>query len=255
MAEDFTLTYNGGPYEVLQELIKKRTAWLGEETKNAAVACMIDVTRSLRADTRMAAFRNKSKAIDTGLYAFYDQKRHCWRATSDYLHRSKGAVDIRLSRVELYGVKAKNSHVYKIETERGKVYYVACASAKIALRLEKESARARIKKYKGLAKNALSVAMSKMAVAAPPPGKIGEEVKTKSSQLARVRIMETKDGASVFMTSGVDYGRKALKSGSTDLAMKKAANKVAGMLAQTAKRLPFSVEAPATPFPEVKKRR
>jgi hypothetical protein len=217
---------------------------------------MIDVIRSLRADTRVAAFRNKSKVEDTGLWAYYDSRRKEWRATSDPQKRSKGARDnIRFYRVALWGVKSSDARVWRIKSERGKSYYVAAPSAKAAMDIEKESARGRIAKYKGLARNALSVAMSKLATAVPPPGKIGEEVKRKSSELAQVQIIDSADGTTVHMTSGVNYGVRALKSGSTDLAAKKAANKVAGMLAQAVKTLPFAVEAPKTPFPEVLKRK
>jgi hypothetical protein len=255
MMASVDLSFNGGPFEALQSLLDKRVKWIGEERKNATVACMIDVTRSLRADTKTAVYRNRVEISDTGLKPFFDAKRRMWRATSDLRQASKAAVNIRLKYVELHGVPSRNAHVYKVKTEQGKTYYVAARSQSEAVKIERAAAKRRIEKYKGLARTALTVVMSELATSVPPPGKIGSESKRRASSLAKVKVIDRKNETLVSMTSGVDYGKRALKSGSVDLAVKKAANKIAGYLAKAITRNRLSVEVPQTPFPEVRKRK
>jgi hypothetical protein len=243
--------------EVLESLINKRIAWLNEESKNATVACVITITKSLRADTRRAAWRNKSKITDTGHYAFFDGRERRWKACTDWKMRSKALVNLPPFRfVDLRGVKPQNAHVYKVDAENKRTYYVAAASIKRAKEFEKAAAKKRILRYRGLARHTLSVVMSKLAQTTIPASADGEgEVKRKASELAKVKVTETKNGCTCSMTSGIDYGKRALKSGSVDLAVKKAANKIAGQLKRAATSQPFIASAPPTPFPEVAKRR
>lgn len=256
MKGDIKLSYNGGPYDVLPELIRLRGKWLGEKTKDSAVACAIDICRSLRADTRVASYKHaKTKGKDTGYFAYFSARDRRWKVTRDWRKRGAAAVDMRLKYVALEGVKSKSAHVYEIETEQGEKYYAAAANLRKALQLEKDAAKKRLARYKGLAKNTLLVAMGKMAnVKDRPANKMGADVKKKSSSLAQTRITEQKNNISVWFTSGIDYGKLALKH-SPDLAAKKAANKIAGMLRRAAKSAPFLTKEPKTPFPEVLSRK
>lgn len=248
-----TLTYHNQPLSVLSELIKKRVKWLGTAAKDAVYAGAIDVCKSLRADTRLGAYRRKTKVTDTGLLAYYSRTDGCWRGATEANGKGGRNRSIKLRYVRYRGVQPKDRHIYLVETERGKQYYVGCRAAKEAQNIEKENAKKRLAKYKGLARTALTVVMGDMAkhtsISAP-----GAAI-TKARQLAKFTPLGTGDDIGVRVTSGIDYGKLALKSGSVDTSVKKAANKIAGMLKKAMSRNPLHKVNIPTPFPEVKKRK
>ena len=100
----------------------------------------------------------------------------------------------------------------------------------------------------------MSVAMNAIA-SKTLPLEGGGQSQQKSTTLADVETIQSGNTYTMRVTSNVEYGTEALKSGAQaiDLAMMKAANKTAGILNHIG-GLDFGEEI-QTPFPEVKQRK
>lgn len=249
------------PLSVLSDLIRKRREILGESAKDAVVATAIDALVSIRAATQSAAGKKKTqpKVEDTGWYGSYSasEKRPCFRAgVGKYAPRVN--VDTKRVRWLTKGVRPENQHVYRVTPEHMKVapYYVVCASPQIANDFEQKAAGHRITGYGDLAKHALGVAMSKISTR-NVGSKAGVKARLAASKLAIAASSELADGGySVIVGDDLDYGVAALKGGKAviTLALKKAANKIAGRLAKEVAGRPLADKI-STPFPEVRRRK
>ena len=260
IAPSVSMSYQGRPISVLQQLIAERQKVLGESVKDAVVATAIDALVSIRAATANAAKRKKFKTVveDTGWYGGFSHtdNRPCIRAGVGAYSQKIGLKDERV-RWLVRGVRRQaDRHVYRVTPEHGQVspYYVVAATPGIAAAFEARAAKHRVDAFGALAKNALGVAMAKTSTrnvkADGSPGCIHA-----ASKLAHVRTVDAGDDYAVTVTDELDYALKALKGGRgmVDVALKKAANKIAGRLAKVGGR--SFAERIGTPFPEVRRKK
>lgn len=151
---------------------------------------------------------------------------------------------------------AKNAHVYKVTQEHDDVrpLYIACRTQVEAEEYAKKATKHRIDNKGTLAKNALGVAMSKVAAKS-----MSLDGSTKSRNLASqaATVIESQSGGnySLKVSDNLDYASDALKGGEAALesALQAAANKVWGTLAHLA-GLDFRAQFPEKPFPEINKK-
>lgn len=253
-APTVSMTYKKQPLEVLNQLIEKRQQFMRECARDAVVATAIDALKSIRTMTRSALGRTKFafKVEDTGYYGGYSASEHrsCVRqGVGRHSPKIKldGRVVIRCPRF----VRQASRHIYRVTPERREkdpVYYVCAVSADIATAYEMSRIRKSIRRTGGLARNALSVAMGRTST------RNGDmEGSSTSRSFAEKCVTVMRDGAadtySVTVVDAVNYARLALKGGTVEDALARAANKVSGLIRHTCHgALDGELE---TPFPEI----
>ena len=261
-------TASGKSLEELSKLIALRTERMKELTKDAVIATAIDVLVSLRADTRDARSgdrvnppRRLTPRRDL-FVSFRGGKAHipCLRTGSRHgpeFHHA-GSFYIADKGCKLFDLLVFQVVPYH---ERIKPYFVAAHSASEVLKFEGAMIRRRVDRKGGLARSALGVAMAKLSTRNSADD-VSARIRALSSNLSQVSVT----GGGGFGASGdfglcyqseLDYGIPALKSGDggVDLAMQKAANKIAGMLTHAAHKAGDFEHDVETPFPEVRKAR
>ena len=257
-------TYEGKPLEVLGKLIEERKRILGESAEDAVVATGLDALISLRTLTKMAP-----KKIRKNEYNFI---RDYSKAPYITLRgrRNPYGVDPVLGRrwkfTHLPGTSdARSSIVYPYTgRHRGKNGKMV-GGDKIAEWNE-------VLRFKGL------IPIRRRGLAKTVLGAMMNEMSTKPGRNFQIELERYHHGARAFPPRGgwyyisgvrrmsevfcemrivdkLNYAIPALKNGpaSVELALQKAANKVAGRLCKVAEKK-FG-EKIQTPFPEVKKRK
>ena len=258
-------TASGKSLEELSRLIALRSERLGELTKDAVVAAAIDVLISLRSDTRDAR-TNRSAGVPRRIrprpdlfisFSGGSNPSPCLRIGSPRGPHFKQGSFFFAER----GMDLKTLKVFEIVSEHEciKPYFVAAPSEAVARRVEARDSRRRIATKGGLAKTALGVAMAKISTrnTADNPPRVA---KILASKLSSVQISEEGYNSGSFSLEyrdDLDYGVAALKSGagSMDIALQKAANKIAGMINHAAHKSGDFEHDIATPFPDIKRRR
>lgn len=238
VAVDISADYDGALLSVLSDLIRDRQKYLGESAADAVIATGIDALNSLRALTRVAPRTIPRRDVRWGKSdpQYITSARGSFRRTVVTRWRNGRRVNI---------VKWK-----KVEgtTRRGKPR-VTSADLRRAF-----DAWGKVKNS-GLARRALGIAMNRLST---------RQVKDERADMrlariaaANVMVRKTDTGGSFMLQirDGLGYAVQALQGGpaSIDLALKRAANKIAGRLCKVAERK-FG-ERVSTPFPEVKGRR
>lgn len=251
------------PLAVLEKLVAQRAQECDELAKDALIATMINVLKSLRADTRDAT---KYKSIKVKVIPRNDlkisffNKRPCVRDRATN-HR---VTDYRL-RLAQKNTDLKSIKIFFVTPElaavgKHKPYYCAAYSEEEAIKFETGRVKARIKQKGGLARSAFSIAMSKLHDdnAGDVTRKNRSILTAGVSQVGYTKEKSAEKSASyVEFRDRLKYAQSVLKSGArgVDIAMMKAANKTAGLITQALRRA-GNIEAKiATPFPEVAKRR
>ena len=248
---------DGRPIEVLGKLLERRSEVLGESVRDATIACMINALVSIRAETQSAEKRRKFdiQVDDTGWYGGFSKTEHkpvIRSGVSPY--SGKIAPDGKTVWLT-HGIRKQcDRHVYRVSPENPDYppYYVVCASASIALNHERKRSEHRVKQTGGLARNALGVAMGKLAANSSLSG--SSQCRSRASTLALVDVSDQGNDYSVRVSDELEYATGALKDGkaSIETALMKAANKVSGILKHFGGK---SLEEEfGTPFPEVKKK-
>jgi len=260
-------TASGKSLDELSRLVALRAERLGELTKDSVIATAIDVLVSLRADTRDARDGDKAdppKRITPRRDLFVS-----FNNTLPYpILRTSGPHGPQLGGVHKFYTADQNVPVSELTVfeivpahESAPKYFVAATSATSALKFEGERIRRRIRQYGGLAKTALGVAMAKLSTRNVDDG-VGSRARLVASKLSQVEIHYSGGaGASgefgLSYTDHLNYAVPALKSGESgvELALQKAANKIAGMITHAAHKAgDFEHDIPS-PFPDIKRRR
>lgn len=109
------------------------------------------------------------------------------------------------------------------------------------------------KRQGGLAQSVLSALMGKLSTRPPASPKSGAHVNKIVGKYGVVNKEDANSTYSVHVVSNLMYAKLAVKGGAAgiDMALKKAANKIAGMIKHFASRK--LDERVTTPFPEVKR--
>lgn len=151
---------------------------------------------------------------------------------------------------------AKNAHVYKVTQEHDDVrpLYIACRTPVEAEQYALKATKHRVENKGTLGKNALGVAMSKVAEKSMS---LEGSAKSKNlaSQAATVTEKKTDGEYTLTVRDNLDYSTEALKGGEGALqsALQAATNKAWGTLAHLAGR-DFTDRFPEKPFPEINKK-
>ena len=156
------ITYEGQPLEVLNALIRRRSQQLKQHIGNAVAATMINVLRSVRADTRNAlnTKRFNIEVQDTGWYGGFDGNTHKRVVREGVGKYSKQIpVEGKVTWLTWDNPRQAETHVYLVKNERGETYYAGARTAQIVLNNELRRIRKRIDHYGGVARNCYSVAM------------------------------------------------------------------------------------------------
>lgn len=235
---NMTANYDGKPLAVLSDLIRQRQKYLGESAADAVVATGIDALNSLRALTRVAPKTIPKKDVVFG------------KSDPQYMTYPRGTYRRVVVTRWLGGKRVNIIKWQRIEgtTKRGKPR---------ATSADRRAAWERWGKvrYSGLARRALGLAMNHLSTRQVKSERADMRLSRIASANVAVRKM-TAGGAFVLdIRDNLGYAVQALRGGQAaiDLAMKRAANKIAGRLCRVAEKK-FG-ERIATPFPEVRQRR
>jgi len=156
-----------------------------------------------------------------------------------------------------HGVKQQaQKHVYKVTPDalNIKPYYIVAQTSQIAMNYELKATKHRIQNHGALAKNALGVAMSKAGQKGNGLEGSGTS-KALASGVAQVDVRDTNNFYSMVVEDELNYATEAVKGGdnAVQVALMKAANKIAGRLNKVAQTT--LDDEIGTPFPEVRQRR
>lgn len=267
---DVATDWRGRPMEELRKLIQKRVQTLREDARDAVVATAIDVVRSLRTLTRQAPKKAKREmfAVEKTPYvASWERVGSNFRRVARVGGTGAKAPISPVNNAGQHYVKGEKVFVYRITPKHGErwtweknlnkgCWYVFAQSEAVAIRFATRHMSRVLEKDSGLAKTALGFAMSNLSTKSVP-------IAVKDSKARKIanenwRVVEHGGGAGYGLTveDNLDYAASALEGGKSaiSVAMMKAANKIAGRIAQYEKAHFFD-EITATPFPEVVKRR
>ena len=252
-------TASGKTMEQLAALIAERAKWCKELTKDAVIATAINVLVSLRSGTRQAKRPPKPTEI-----TLRGDLHLSWRGASHIPVLRSGSThgpefhDGSFFFAEK-GMDLENCGVYRVVSrhERIRPYYVVAPSIDSVRKFAAERDMRSIRTKGGLAKTALGIAMAKISTrnsADDSP----KAAKILGSKLSHIEVIGGGFGSSSFALKYRDelnYAELALKQGmSLDIAMKKAANKTAGIVSKAmAKVLGDENAKYPAPFPEVKR--
>lgn len=259
-------TASGKSMDELARLIALRAKQLGELTEDATIAAAIDVLVSLRSATLDA---RKHKNVKPTIKARADlrlsfrreggKSRPCLRSGENgpRLDGVYFRIDDRYR-----SIPARMFHIFHITPEHTascKPYYLATSSKAAAKEFEKIRAGKRIEEKGGLAKAALGIAMAKLSTRNNPDD-AGYKARVLASNLSHVVVNNSGFGSGSFSIEyrdDLDYSIAALRggSGAVDLAVQKAANKIAGMITHAAHKAGDFEHDVASPFPDIVKRK
>ena len=259
------LTLDGGSsgdaVAELNRLIAARSKVLNQTTFQATAAVAQNALKSIRAKTQDAKKRKKFKiTVELTSYVVGFSKtdrKPCLRASAERNATKVIPPDGKVVFLTTGIVNAaKNAHVFKVVQEHDGVrpLYIACRTQGEAEQYALSATQWRIENKGTLAKNALGVAMSKVAAKS-----MSLDGSNKSRNLASqaATIIENKSGGdyTLRVEDNLDYASDALKGGAGALntALQAAANKVWGTLAHLA-GIDFVEEFPDKPFPEINRK-
>lgn len=275
VAPTISMTYEGKPMSVLNDLIEKRQKYLGETVRDSVIATAILCVKSLRADTRNGKKQAKNSDVevtDTGWVGGWmregARKWRCARySAAPGAHRVRGVRPVNLAGQQY--AKGEKVKVYKVvpvhhrddwqwaknANAKDRCWYVLAKSEKVARDFGKRQVTRYMKRWRGLGKTALGFAMAQLSTR----GVKSEPVSAKAMKAAELNAKVFKGASgtswSCIVVDSLNYAKKALKSGpgGVERAMKKAANQIAGRIWSVAGHKLSA--RPPTPFPEVAGRR
>lgn len=246
------LTDNKGtPIEIaMQNIIAARTKELGETTENACVALVINILKSLRADSKLASLKADISVEDvTGQYtpSFKREKGTKGKNISKRVLRSgkDGSVVNPDKVVWMCGKyhKGEQLHTYKVTDKIAQdvkyEYLMVTEDPKKAQRHATKFHTNKVKRTRGLAKYVLGLAMHKVHNKESIDASVTSEAQTIGMQNAEVNVHRqgfNSGSISISVHDKLDYAALALKSGDNgvQLAMQRALN---SMTAYINKRL------------------
>lgn len=270
MNVSITADWQGKPLSALQDLIEKRARILKEDARDAVVATAINVITSLRALTRIARRRPNKSDYRIELTPYVAS----WERSGGKVHRvarvGGSGAKAPIFPVNLAGnryVKGETVRVWRItpahpdrmtweKNRNDGCWYVFAQSEKVVRDYAVRVVSRRLNKYRGLAKGALGVAMSRLSTRSAPVELHSAKAKRIAEYAAQVRTTGG-DTFTLEIRDNLSYAKLALKGGDSaiSLAMMRAANRTAGRLAAYEEAHFFNGPRTATPFPEIAKRR
>ena len=264
MTVDTEVTWGDRPLEELMRLVRQRSYVLGETAKGAAIATMINVLVSLRAETSKASSRTAklsrpSVELQRHLRASFDRLtmhpclRHLRKGSEKVLvpHRIKWLTD---------GLPDSVQQVFLVHPLHSKdsSYYVVAPSVANVYRFEERRIKHNIAKAGGLARYAFSRAMKGLSTKNTISENLASYAMDAAIRLSSQKVRETADGIEVEFRDELEHAIPALNGGAAaiNLAYAKAANKTWSILATYMADKGMNwflkpVDIGSTPFPEV----
>lgn len=241
------------------DLIKLRSQYLKETSKDSVTACAEDVLRSLRAITIKATKNSVKKDVTVEPYSsVYPSARSvgskkilCLRNTGSKTEY-KGKETVVFPN-EKHPLKTLSVFKYK-DTIKGRTYLIVATDLKAAKKRAIEIKQKQALRYSGLAKNAISLLMKKTFNRSPKDN-VSKEIEDKSTEVTSVQKFESGDNYSIILKDELNYALDAIKGGQSgiDLAFQKAMNKITATINHKCKDILFFKKLD-TPFPEIRKR-
>lgn len=233
-------TFDGKPLSVLTDLLAERQRILGESAQDAVIATGIDALVSLRALTKVAPKRIPKADVRFG------------ESEPKYITGTNGKASGQLFRRTVVKRWRHGRQVQLVKWQR--VDGVAKNRRASAKELSAAWQTWGKINQRGLAKAALGIAMKSISTR-----NAADSVTPRALRLAQANVAVRKYGNGDMFTleirDSLNYASLALKGGpaAVDLALQRAANKIAGRLSKVAERK-LGEKIP-TPFPEVRQRR
>lgn len=265
MTVDTEVTWGDRPLEELTRLMRQRSYFLGETAKDAAIATMINVLVSLRAETlkassRTAKLSRPSVELQRHLRASFDRmtNRPCLRRLSE--RSSKVTVPHRIKWLT-DGLPNSVQQVFLVHPlhSRDSSYYVVAPSIANVYRFEEQRIKHRVAQGGGLARFAFSNAMKALSTKNTISESLAAYAMDAAIRLSSQKVRETADGIEVEFRDKLEHAIPALNGGAAAInrAYMKAANRTYGILAQALKSNAWldGSKLGSTPFPEVKRRK
>ena len=247
---DITLdltTPDGQTVDALARVIELRRRELGETTKQACVAMVINILRSLRAQTKVANENKmdiKITEADSKYYPSFQREKGAKgkRVSKRVLRQGKDGAVIDPGRViwrcEKYQ-KGEVLHSYEVEDriseEKTVKYILVTNSMKDARTYAQTFHKSRVKRNKSLAKYAVGLAMKAVYDKQNVNDNVSDEARTIAAQNVRAVVNEegfNSGTVNIFVHDALDYAALALKDGenSVQTALNNAANKMIGFI-------------------------
>lgn len=265
---------NGKPLEEIQRLIALRQRALRETTGQAVIATAINILTSVRASTKVVDPQKASGFVTVAVSPFYDAgfkgvkgKQNgvrCLRAKGGGAH-ADGVKFVNLAGPYKRGETVKAYLVTdRTGTSTGATEQRYHIIANTLDEAQAEAAKRRLKRierYAGMAKwligQAQSYISSGSSSAAAKLSLAGQKAALSALKVAVNDTGISNGSCSVEFQDNLNYAALALKNGMKDFedAIKKAANKTAGIIQREIAELRFD-ELPRvdSPFPEVQRR-
>lgn len=251
------------PLAKLSELVGIRAGEMEQSVKDSAIASMIQILTSLRRATlkaKVSATTNPKIELQPHLRVSVTRinkgiKVLCVRDSSGHRVASTKELPIRFAE---RGIHAKYLQVYLITPEyrNTKKYLLVAKSESVAQKYEQSRVKQWIKAHRGFAKYVMSLLQHDLSNNSSIEQFGSDKLKEIEQKVRDSKVEENEKSTKVTVEDKLNYAISALRNGKIDIddSIKKAANKVSGLIAQAMKR--YGISRPwQTPFPEVKQRR
>lgn len=254
---NITASIQGRTLEQFQRLVQLRSKWLGDSSRDATAAIMLDVLRSLRAVTKVANPKKdnipmKEMTNWKPSYRFAGGWQLCVMDKGTKKHIN----DVRLHSTN----KDKITHqkIFHYKTFNNTDIYVMAHNINEAMKWARDKAINRAEQHKGLAKLALTMLRGFVQTLGPihhnQPIDTKKKVRDPTLITKEERIFESegKMQYQLVLSDKLKYASLALKNGALDVdtATKRALNSATKRLEIKCPSL-LLFEDLSTPFPEV----
>lgn len=257
MAEVEITCGDGRPLAEFTQLLEERGRWLHETAEQSCSACMIDVLLSLRALTVVAAPRKLE--VDLNL----ESTNFVPSCTGG---RKKPLFCLRLGRarytpkpnerIRRTTTDLKGCSVWRWYDIKDREWLIVAHSKAEAAKWAFDKVKKRAERYKGLAKNALSLMMKKSGSTTAKVTQDNQHATSRADTLTNVTKTVSGNSCLIEGSDLLDYAKLAMIDGDNaiNMALMKASNKIASIINTKCKNLLFFQKLD-TPFPEVRKAR
>lgn len=264
-----TASWGGKPLEKLEDLMQKRMKIMRENAYDAAVATMINILVSLRAQTRKATPTSTRKLRPSIVHlpayrvSFDSKTRHrCLRRLPKGSPVEHPPYRVRFICGDWRTWASARVYLITPEHQRDKPYILAAMSERDALDFERKRAGHSIAKSGGLAKLAFAIASNRISTRRTPGEKVAAFAEHAAKKTVRTASRLSGQTFEIEAHDELEHAIPALKAGvlSIDDAYKSAANKTWGLLSQYCSKYGSAIVDDAlnlgpSPFPEVNRRR
>lgn len=264
-----TATWGGKPLDKLAELMRHRMKFMRENAYDAAVATMINILTSLRAQTRKATSSSTRKLRPSIVHlpayrvSFDQRTRHrCLRRLPKGSPVETPPYRVKFICGDWRTWAAARVFLVTPEHKRDQPYILAAMSEKDALDFERKRAGHAIDKSGGLAKLAFAIASNRISTRQTAAEKVAAFAEAAARKTVRTSSRLNGQTFEIEVVDSLEHAIPALKSGvlSIDDAYKSAANKTWGLISQYIDKYGTAIIDDArnlgpSPFPEVNRRR